>query len=334
MSQTTKTGVLFVQLGTPDTPTPAAIRRYLAEFLTDKRVVDLPRALWLPLLHGIILRTRPQHLATLYQNIWRPDGMAPLLYYTQRQAQAVAQQLASEKILVRFAMRYGNPALSTTLHAMVDSGAERILIFPLFPQYSAATTASILDAVQKAMARRRFVPTLRFAQPFFINPEYIKALAEQVHNHTTAATNAEKRHYFLFSFHGLPQRHIHEGDPYADHCQQTAQQLAQALGLRKEQWQYTFQSRFGREVWLEPATDTVLTQLPKRGIKQLTILCPGFVTDCLETLEEIHVQGKKLFLEAGGASFCSIPCLNDTSLWTTALARITRQELSGWLETD
>lgn len=318
-------GVLFVQLGTPDAPTPAAVRRYLAEFLTDQRVVDIPRMLWLPLLHGIILRTRPQHSAALYQHIWRSDGVSPLLHYTQRQTQAIGQILETEKILVRFAMRYGNPSLTSTLHEMVASGVERLLIFPLFPQYSAATTASILDAVQAAFARCRFIPTLRFSQPFFANPNYIKALVEQIRSHPPP----HKTDY-LFSFHGLPQRHIQEGDPYADHCQQTAQLLAQALDLPDDRWQYTFQSRFGKEPWLTPATTTRLAQLPQTGCKRLTVICPGFVTDCLETLEEINIRGKKCFLAAGGETFHTVPCLNDSPQWITALAQITRQELAGW----
>lgn len=318
---------MFVQLGTPDAPTPAAVRRYLTEFLSDRRVVDAPRMLWLPLLHGVILRTRPRHSAALYQHIWRSDGVSPLLYYTQKQTQAIGQLLESEKILVRFAMRYGNPSLTITLHEMVASGVERLLIFPLFPQYSAATNASILDAVQAAMAHRRFIPTLRFAQPFFANPDYINALAEQVRSSLPPHETD-----YLFSFHGLPQRHVHEGDPYANHCHQTAHLLAQALDLPDHRWHCTFQSRFGREPWLEPATDATLAQLPHKGCKRLTVICPGFVTDCLETLEEINIRGRKRFLDAGGETFYTPPCLNDSPQWIAALARITRQELAGWLK--
>lgn len=329
MTQTTApktTGVLFVQLGTPDAPTPAAVRRYLAEFLSDRRVVDLPRLPWLLLLHGIILRTSPRHSAALYRRIWRSDGTSPLLYYTRKQTQAVGRRLAEEGLQVRFAMRYGHPSLTATLHEMVDSGVERLLIFPLFPQYSAATTASILDAVQAAMRRRRFVPTLRFAQPFFANPHYIDALAEQMRTHATPGES-----HTLFSFHGLPQRHVNEGDPYADQCHQTAHLLAKALNLPEDRWHHAFQSRFGREAWLTPATDHVLAQLPGKGCRRLTVVCPGFVTDCLETLEEINLRGKKCFMAAGGEAFHTPPCMNDASPWVEALAQMTRQELMGWV---
>lgn len=326
-AHTPKTGLLFIQLGTPDSPTPAAVRRYLAEFLTDHRVVDLHRAIWLPLLHGLILRTRPQRSAVLYQHIWRADGLSPLLYYTQRQQQAVALDLQSADIMVQFAMRYGNPSLPTTLHAMLDAGVERLLIFPLFPQYSAATTASVLDAVQAALAHRRFIPTLRFAQPFFAHPGYIGAWSEQIRTQATLDHST----MLLFSFHGLPQRHVDEGDPYAVQCQQTARLIAEALPIPTDRWQIAFQSRFGREAWLLPATDQVLAQLPAQGKKRVVMVCPGFVSDCLETLEEIAIRGKELFMQAGGETFQMIPCLNEESRWLIALAKISRQELSGWV---
>ena len=319
-------GVLFVQLGTPDAPTPAAVRSYLAQFLSDRRVVDMSRFFWLPLLHGVILRTRPHASAALYQRIWRSDGCSPLLYYTQQQIQAVGHFFGSENIQVRFAMRYGNPSLPSTLHAMIDSGIERLLIFPLFPHYSGVTFASILDAVQKAVARRRFVPTLRFAPPFFAHPGYIQALAEQIRLYTVQDPT-----YTLFSFHGLPQRHVDEGDPYAHQCHQTAYLLAKALNLPQDRWHTTFQSRFGKESWLEPSTEAALTQLPQKGFKHLTVVCPGFVTDCLETLEEINIRGRARFKGAGGEQFDTIPCLNDAAPWTAVLAQITRQELNGWL---
>ena len=321
-----KIGVLFVQLGTPDAPTPLAVRTYLAQFLSDRRVVDISPFFWWPLLHGVILRTRPQSSATLYQRIWREDGYSPLLYYTQQQTKAVGHILDSENIQVGFAMRYGNPSLPPTLHAMIDSGIEKLLIFPLFPQYSGATCASILDAVQKAVARRRFIPTLRFAHPFFSHPGYIHTLAEQIRHHTVQDPT-----FTLFSFHGLPQRHINEGDPYAHHCHQTAHLLAQTLHLSQDRWQTTFQSRFGKEPWLEPSTEAALTQLPKKGFKHLRVVCPGFITDCLETLEEINIRGKAGFMAAGGKQFETIPCLNDSPPWTAVLAQIIRQELSGWL---
>ncbi|MEO5349426.1 MAG: ferrochelatase [Magnetococcus sp. YQC-3] len=321
-----KTGVLFIQLGTPDAPTPAAVRRYLAEFLSDPRVVDLHRAIWLPLLHGVILRTRPQRSAALYQHIWREDGLSPLFHYTQQQAQAVAQALQADGVVVHFAMRYGNPAMAVLLESMRHAGVERVLIFPLFPQYASATTASVLDAVQAALAKRRFIPTLRFAQPFFAHPGYIAAWCAQIR----AQADLEQADCLLFSFHGLPQRHVDEGDPYAVHCQQTARLLADALQLPDDRWQISFQSRFGREEWLQPATDQLLAELPAQGKKRLLVVCPGFVSDCLETLEEVAMRGKEQFLAAGGEFYHCLPCLNDSPAWLSALTEMTRQELIGW----
>lgn len=327
LSNPKSTGVLFVQLGTPDAPTEKAVRRYLKEFLSDRRVVDTHRFLWLPLLHGIILRTRPRHSAALYQKIWRADGLSPLLYYTQKQAQAVATILGPH-IQTRFAMRYGTPPLTQTLLQMVDSGIERLLIVPLFPHYSAATTATLLDAVQSTFAHQRKIPTLRFAQPFFDQDDYINPLVRHIQNNTSTLNDP----YFVFSFHGLPQRHVDQGDPYADQCKESARRLVDGLKLPKNRWIVTFQSRFGREPWLTPSTQETLTQLPKQGHKHIVLTCPGFVSDCLETLEEMEIQGKKSFLNVGGESFHYVPCLNDTTPWLQALARITQRELAGWFE--
>ncbi|MEO5362845.1 MAG: ferrochelatase [Magnetococcus sp. DMHC-8] len=321
------TGVLFVQLGTPDAPTPAAVRAYLAEFLADRRVVDLPRALWLPLLHGVILRTRPQRSARLYQKIWRPDGLSPLLHHTRQQAHSVGVALQNEGIAVHFAMRYGHPAVAVMLQAMLEAGVQRALIFPLFPQYAAATTASVLDAVQGALATRRFIPTLRFAQPFFAHPGYIDAWCTRIR----AQAALDQADCLLFSFHGLPQRHVDEGDPYHEQCLQTARLLAEALHLPAARWQVGFQSRFGREPWLQPATDQILAQLPAQGKKRVIMACPGFVSDCLETLEEIGERGQATFMAAGGEQFQLVPCLNDHPAWLTALAQMTREELRGWV---
>ena len=322
-----ETALLFVQLGTPDAPTPAAVRRYLAEFLSDRRVVDLPRLLWLPLLHGLILRTRPQRSAALYQHIWREDGLSPLLHYTQRQTQSVGLDLQPEAIAVHFAMRYGNPSVATVLQTLREAGVERVLIFPLFPHYSGATTASVLDAVQGALARSRFIPTLRFAQPFFAHPGYIDAWSEQIRTQSLL----DQADAVLFSFHGLPQRHVDEGDPYGMQCQQTARLLADALHLAADRWRISFQSRFGREPWLTPATDHTLAQLPAQGKRRLVVVCPGFVSDCLETLEEVAMRGKEIFMAAGGERFQMIPCLNDSPRWLAALAQMARQELRGWV---
>ncbi len=323
---TTTIGVLFTQLGTPDAPTPAAVRRYLKEFLSDRRVVDLNPWLWQPLLRGVILPRRSPRSAALYQKIWRDDGVSPLLHHTRALTRAVGERLGAG-VLTRFAMRYGNPSLKTVIREMMASGVEKLLIFPLYPQFSAATTATTLDGIQAALADSRHIPTLRFSPPFHDDPGYIAALAGTV----PEKRKTDNKRFFLFSFHGLPQRHVDEGDPYADHCQSTAQRLAEALKLPKERWRLTYQSRFGREKWLLPATDDVLSALPGEGIEHLTLLCPGFVADCLETLEEIAIQGRNQFLSAGGKEADYLPCLNGDTAWIEALTAMTRRELAGWL---
>ncbi|MEO5378979.1 MAG: ferrochelatase [Magnetococcus sp. DMHC-6] len=329
MSHTPSIGVLLVQLGTPQAPTPTHVRRYLAEFLSDPRVVDLPRLLWWPLLHGIILRTRPARSAKLYQHIWRADGVSPLLYHTQHLHQAVNEAL-HPNIAVGFAMRYGQPTLPKALDTLLAQGVESLLVVPLYPQYAASTTASVIDATYQHLAKRRFIPTLRFARPFFAHPTYLNALTQAI----TTTPGWSKEAFHLFSFHGLPQRHVNEGDPYATQCRKTAQLLATALKLPATQWRLTFQSRFGREPWLEPATNQTLAALPKEGVQNLIAICPGFVADCLETLEEIAMGGKKIFISAGGSQFTYIPCLNDHPAWTAALIHIIRQELAGWMPNE
>ena len=319
------TGVLLTQLGTPDAPTPAAVRRYLAEFLSDRRMVDLPRALWLPLLHGVILRFRPRRSAALYRHIWRPDGSSPLLYHTQTVARAMEARLGPT-VLTRFAMRYGKPPLADTIHDMVNAGISRLLIFPLFPQFSASTTGAMVDGVHAALAKRRFLPTLRFAPPFFDEAGAIEALANRVRSTIAPETDP----FYLFSFHGLPQRHVTEGDPYGKQCIVTARLLARALRLSDRQWDFSFQSRFGREQWLLPNTADRLRQLPQEGKQRLVMVCPGFVADCLETLEEIAIQGRQQFLAAGGKQFQYVPCLNDAPDWITVLAGMVWRELAGW----
>ncbi|MBF0453196.1 MAG: ferrochelatase [Magnetococcales bacterium] len=318
-------GVLLLQLGTPDEPTPSAVRRYLAEFLSDPRVVDLSRWLWLPLLHGIILRRRPPRSAALYQKIWRQDGLSPLLYFTQQQQKGVEAALGKE-VMVRFAMRYGNPSLNKVLDEMMAAGVTRLLIFPLYPQFSASTTGSALDGVQRYFAQKRAIPTLRFAQPFYDHPLYIKALAKPINKNPTK----KDKPFYLFTFHGLPQRHADEGDPYPDQCRITAEKLAKALSLPSDRWRLTFQSRFGRDPWLLPATDAELARLPAQGHTQVVAVCPGFVSDCLETLEEIAQGGEAHFLRSGGERFHCLPCLNDNPSWLSALSQMVAAELSGW----
>lgn len=323
---TTDIGLLFIQLGTPDAPTTRAVRRYLAEFLSDPRVVDFPRFLWMPILHGIILRTRPKKSAKLYQRIWRDDGVSPLLHHTLNQVQHVKEQL-SPRVKVRLAMRYGRPRLQEVINEMLAEGVEKLLVFPLFPQYSSATTGTAMEAVLTALSGRRLLPTLRFAPPFFADPGYITALASQV----KTAVHAEHAPFFLFSFHGLPRRYVNAGDPYATHCTETAHCLAKKMGIPENRWQITYQSRFGPEEWLLPATNSQLKQLPKAGHKHLAIVCPGFTADCLETLEEIAQTGRQLFLTAGGESCQYVPCLNESPEWLTALTAMAHRELAGWL---
>jgi protoporphyrin/coproporphyrin ferrochelatase len=319
-------GVLLLQMGTPDAPTKNAVKTYLAEFLSDPRVVDTPRWLWLPILHGIILRRRPARSAALYKKIWREDNnLSPLLHFTQQQTAGV-EALLSRDIQTGFAMRYGNPSVTKVLDEMLDSGVEKLLVYPLYPQFSATTTGSGLDAISQYFAKKRSIPTIRFARPFYSNPLYINALAKQTKKHR----KSKSKMFHLFTFHGLPQRHEDEGDPYASQCRITAKNLAKALNIPKEQWRITFQSRFGKEPWLKPATDETLAQLPNEGIKNLVVICPGFVADCLETLEEIAVTGKNTFLEAGGEQCHVVPCLNDSPAFIDALGKMIKAELVGW----
>lgn len=316
-------GVLLVQLGTPDAPTPAAVKRYLAEFLSDPRVVDLPRAFWLPLLHGVILPRRAPRSAALYQKIWRADGLSPLLHISQQQAAGVAARLGAE-LPVALAMRYGEPAIAPAVASLLAQGVSRLLVFPLYPQASGSTTGAALDGVAAALRHHRFVPALRLAAPFHDHPDYLAAVARRVRAVAPAGA------HYLVSFHGLPVRHIQEGDPYADHCAATASGLARLLEMPPERWHVAFQSRFGREPWLTPATSDTLANLPRQGVKKLVVLCPGFVADCLETLEEIAHTGRESFLAAGGESFTYAPCVNDDPLWLDALAGLVARELKGW----
>ncbi|MBF0357869.1 MAG: ferrochelatase [Magnetococcales bacterium] len=321
-----KIGVLLLQMGTPDAPTKGAVRSYLEEFLSDKRVVDTPRWLWLPILHGIILRSRPGKSAALYKKIWREDNnLSPLLHYTQEQKSGIEKILGHDS-QVRFAMRYGNPSIEATLDEMLATGLEKLLVYPLYPQFSASTTGSGIDAVHNYFALKRSIPTIRFARPFYGNQLYIKALAKQI----TKQQKPGNKPFYLFTFHGLPQRHITEGDPYQTHCETTAQNLAKVLNIPSKRWRLTYQSRFGREQWLLPATGDTLAKLPAEGEKRLVVICPGFVSDCLETLEEIAIAGKKTFLDAGGEQFQAIPCLNDSPAWIAALSKMVKAELVGW----
>ena len=304
-----RVGVLLTNLGTPDAPTPAALRRYLAEFLWDRRVVDLPRPLWWLILHGIILRTRPARSARLYRDIWSEQG-SPLLSISQTQQCMLQQQLdalAPGRYQVALGMRYGNPSIEFALTELQQKGIDSIVVLPLYPQNSCSTTASTLDAISDALKKRRDVPHLDFIAGYHAHPAYIKALANSVREHREGREAAEM---LLISFHGTPVRYREEGDPYYEQCLETARLLAQELGLDDGKWQVSFQSRFGREEWLQPYTDETLQQLAQQGVKRIEVICPGFSADCLETLEEIAGENREIFTRAGGEAFFYIPALN------------------------
>ena len=323
-----RTAVLLVNLGTPDEDTPAALRRYLAEFLSDRRVVEIPRAVWWPILHGIILRTRPAKSAAKYRSVWTPEG-SPLAVWTQRQSAALADQLAARghHVLVRHAMRYGQPAVGTVLDELRAAGATRVLVMPQYPQYAAATTGSVADAVHRWALGARWVPELRTLSTCHDDAGYIAALAAGIRRQWAQQAPAER---LLLSFHGVPQRSLLLGDPYHCQCLKTARLLREALGLPPERVLVTFQSRFGKAKWLEPYTEPTLRQLAAQGVASVDVACPGFTADCLETLEEIAQEGRHAFLQAGGRQFRYLPCLNDDMAWISALADMAERHLQGW----
>jgi protoporphyrin/coproporphyrin ferrochelatase len=323
-----RTAVLLVNLGTPEAPTAPALRRYLAEFLSDPRVVEIPRLLWWPILHGIILRTRPARSAAKYASVWMPEG-SPLAVWTARQAELLGQTLLSRghRVIVRQAMRYGQPAVAATLDALRAEGVTRVLILPLYPQYAAATTASVSDAVLAWAVTARRMPELRFVGEYHDHPGYIDALAAQVREYWAVHGRAER---LVLSFHGVPQRSLLLGDPYHCQCLKTARLLAERLALPPGHMLVTFQSRFGKARWLEPYTEPTLRELAAGGVKSVDVMCPGFAGDCLETLEEIAQEAREAYLEAGGERFSYIPCLNDRADWIDALASVAEQHLQGW----
>jgi len=316
-------GVLLINLGTPDAPEVRAVRRYLAEFLSDRRVIELPAIAWKPILHGFILRTRPRKSAEAYSQVWTNEG-SPLRVIAHRQADALRKRLPG--ITVHYAMRYGNPGIAAALDNMMAEGCTRILGAPLYPQYCAATTATANDAVFAALAGMRAQPALRTLPPYYDDPLYIDAIAANLKRQLEALDFEPER--LLLSFHGMPQRTRKLGDPYHDHCQITARLVGQALGRNVD---VAFQSRFGRAKWLEPATDAVLAGYPKHGVKRVAIAAPGFSADCIETLEELGIRGRKTFEQAGGERFALLDCLNDSPEGIEMLERLIRRELAGWL---
>lgn len=324
--QPDRSAVLLVNLGSPDAPTAPALRRYLAEFLSDPRVVEIPRAVWLPILHGIILRTRPARSAAKYASVWMPEG-SPLAVWTQRQTAALASELSGTGLLVRHAMRYGNPSIASVLDSLRAEGTTRVLVLPMYPQYAAATTASVADAVMHWAQRARRQPELRFVGEYHDDAGYIGALAARLQAHWATHGRAEK---LVLSFHGVPERSLTLGDPYHCQCHVTARLLAQRLQLQPGRVLVTFQSRFGKAKWLEPYTEPTLQSLAAQGVKSVDVMCPGFVADCLETLEEIDQEARAAFLQAGGQRFAYVPCVNDDSAFIGALAQLVRRHVQGW----
>ena len=323
-----KTAVLICNLGTPEEPTPRAVRRYLAEFLSDPRVVEIPRLVWLPILHAIILRTRPAKSARKYARIWMKEG-SPLKVWTEKQALLLAGYLGQrgQPVLVRHAMRYGQPSVAGALDALRAEGVERVLVLPLYPQYAAATTASVGDAVADWMKRRRNLPELRFVKHWHDDPGYIGALARRVSDHWMTHGRPDR---LVLSFHGLPRRSLLLGDPYHCECLKTGRLLSERLKVRDDFVAVTFQSRFGKAEWLKPYTEPTLIALAKEGVARVDVFCPGFFADCLETLEEIDLEARAAFLAAGGKEFGYIPCLNDQHEGIAALAAIALSHMGGW----
>jgi len=320
------TGVVLLQLGTPDEPTPAAVRRYLREFLLDRRVIDLNRAVWLPVLYGAVLTRRPGQSAKLYRKVWTPQG-SPLAVITQAQAEALVERLsaaAGRRVPVVVGMRYGNPSIASALERLSADGVDRVLAFPMYPQYAGATTGSSLEKLYLEVGKRRLVQSLRVVPPYFADSGYIAALAASVRNANLAADR------LILSFHGLPKRYAAEGDPYPEHCAVTATLLAAAVGSQAPPVELVFQSRFGREEWLQPYLDVTLEELGRRKIG-VAVMSPGFTADCLETIEEVGLRGAEQFTEAGGGTFRRIECLNTNPDWLDAMAVIALRELSGWI---
>ena len=323
-----KTAVVLVNLGTPDAPTASAVRPYLKQFLSDPRVVEIPKALWWPILHGVILPFRSGKSAEKYASIWTKDG-SPLKVHTERQTALLRGYLGERghDVQVAYAMRYGNPSLPQVLQKLKADGCDRILILPAYPQYSGTTTASIFDAVCNHYASERNVPELRFIKHYHDHDGYVQALKKSVLAHWDRHGRPDK---LIMSFHGVPKRTLLLGDPYFCECQKTARLLAAQLGLKEDQYQVTFQSRFGKAEWLQPYTAPTLEKLAKEGVKRVDVMCPGFISDCLETLEEIAMEARRDFLTAGGREFHYIPCLNETPAWMGAFAEIAEQHMIGW----
>ncbi|EMB7800802.1 Ferrochelatase [Klebsiella pneumoniae] len=313
----TKTGILLANLGTPDAPTPGAVKRYLRQFLSDKRVVDTSRLLWWPLLRGVILPIRSPREAKLYQSVWMEEG-SPLMVYSRRQQQALAARLPDTPVAL--GMSYGSPSLASAVDDLLAQGVEHIVVLPLYPQYSCSTVAAVWDELARILAKKRAIPGISFIRDYAEHPDYIHALAASVR--ASFAVHGEPD-LLLLSYHGIPQRYANQGDDYPQRCRDTTRELVSALGLPPERVMMTFQSRFGREPWLTPYTDETLKMLGEKGTKHIQVLCPGFAADCLETLEEIAVQNREIFLEAGGKQYEYIPALNADAAHIEMMVNLT-----------
>lgn len=328
-TQTDKIGVLLTNLGTPDEATPKALKRYLKQFLSDPRVVEVPRLLWWCILNGVILNIRPRRSAKAYATVFTDEG-SPLMFHTVRQTQAVQTALTAaghDNIVVDFAMRYGNPSFASALERLMAQGVRKLLVLPLYPQYSASTSASSFDELARDFMQRRWLPDLRFISHYHDYPAYIDACANRIREHWQVNGMADK---LLFSYHGIPKRYLLNGDPYHCECYKTSRLIAEKLGLTKEQYLTTFQSRFGREEWLKPYTDETLKALPTQGVASVQVFCPGFSADCLETIEEIGEENKEYFEHAGGQRYEYISALNDRSDHIAALCQLITDNLQGW----
>ncbi|MCU7829828.1 MAG: ferrochelatase [Candidatus Thiodiazotropha sp. (ex Myrtea sp. 'scaly one' KF741663)] len=324
-------GILLVNLGTPDEPTTPAVRRYLAEFLSDPRIVAIPRFLWMIILHGIVLRVRPKRSAEAYRSVWTDEG-SPLLVISQKQRAALEAAVKSRlggNVILALGMRYGNPSIPNALEQLRKQNVQRLLVLPLYPQYSATTTASIFDAITNELQRWRWIPEIRFIHRYHQEPAYIAALSESIREYRQQQGEANK---LLFSFHGIPRDYYESGDPYPDECHATAQAVVENLGLSEDQWQVSFQSRFGAQEWMKPYTDETLKQWGAEGIENVQVVCPAFSADCLETLEEIAQENRDYFLEAGGQSYAYIPALNDRPDHIAMLADLVVKHAGGWPE--
>lgn len=322
-------GVLITNLGTPDAPETGALRRYLREFLSDPRVVEVPRFIWFFILNLVILVIRPPRSAHAYKTVWTEEG-SPLLVHSENQLKGIRERLQKQygdDVVVKLGMRYGNPSIPSQLQEMEDEGVRQLLVLPLYPQYSGSTNGSTFDALARDFTQRRWIPDLRFISHYPDYPPYIQAMADHIRAFRDSHGNADK---LIFSYHGVPKRYLTNGDPYFCECHKTSRLLADALGLSDDQWMTTFQSRFGREEWLQPYMDATMKALPGEGVKSVQVFCPGFSADCLETIEEIDVENRGYFEQAGGESFAYIPALNAEPVHLDALTQLIEDNLKGW----